>query len=257
MIVLITSDFYLKIVVGIKSAAKALSVSCRMCLMTSSVASGDKAGIITPDRTQWNSGGGESMVLECTLATFLIKKMWTNSTWMTNGVDLAGHLLTSKVSVSQSHQPLYVRVISLYPVRVILSESSASILSELSCQSHQPLSCQSHQPLSCQSHQSHQPLSCQSHQSHQPLSCQTRIWFTFEVEADSISVAGSSGSDCRLTRCIQGRFRGIGLGCPVVGCSISTLESMSETFGDMTLLVKPWIHWTRTSNEFLFRKKSF
>jgi len=47
-----------------------LSGSRRTALMTSSVASGEKARNATSDRAQRNIVGGEPLVLDCTLATF-------------------------------------------------------------------------------------------------------------------------------------------------------------------------------------------
>jgi len=71
----------LKIDVGIESATDNCSGSRRTALMTSSVASGEKARNATSDRARRiNIDGGEPLVLECTLATFSTKKRLNDST---------------------------------------------------------------------------------------------------------------------------------------------------------------------------------
>jgi len=66
----IKSMVCLRIDVGIESAAENLSGICRTALMTSSVLSGENARNATSDRARRNTGGGEPLVLDCTLATF-------------------------------------------------------------------------------------------------------------------------------------------------------------------------------------------
>jgi len=75
----------LRIEVVIESAADNLSGSRRTALMTSSVASGEKARNATSDRARRIIGGDEPLVLDCTLATFstkyglTIRRRWQTS----------------------------------------------------------------------------------------------------------------------------------------------------------------------------------
>ena len=59
----------------------------RTALMTSSVVNGEKSRNATSDCTRRNSGGGEPLELDCTLATFSTKKRLNDSTSM---AELAG-----------------------------------------------------------------------------------------------------------------------------------------------------------------------
>jgi hypothetical protein len=68
--------------VGIESAAENLSGSRQTALVTSSIASGEKARSATPDRTRPNAGGGEPLVLDCTVATFSTNNRLNDSTSM-------------------------------------------------------------------------------------------------------------------------------------------------------------------------------
>jgi len=83
----ITSMIFLRIDVGIESAAENLSRSRRTALMTSSVASGEKARNATSDQARRNIGGGEPLVLDCTFATFSTMKRLNDLTSM---AELAG-----------------------------------------------------------------------------------------------------------------------------------------------------------------------